>query len=111
MALGRVRSSVLDQARLVRAVASGRRRGETVRWQRAELRYVDLKTGRSLQLTTYDESRATVQNAPAGSAQAAELAASVIDLPFANWRVETTDTVLQMRVTKKGRALVHVQVL
>lgn len=111
MALGRVRSSVLDQARLVRAVASGRRRGETVPWKRAVLRYVDLKAGRSLQLTTYDESRATVQNAPAGSAQAAELTASVIDLPFANWRVETTDTVLQMRVTKKGRALVNVQVL
>ncbi len=35
----------------------------------------------------------------------------MLGLPFANWRVETTDSVLQVRVTKKRRVLVHVQVL
>ncbi|MFC7621484.1 class I SAM-dependent methyltransferase [Microlunatus sp. GCM10028923] len=110
-ALERVRSSILTPTRLRRAVAAGRRRGESVPWRRAELRYVELKSGRSLQLTTYDDSRATVQNAPARSAQAADLVDRILGLPFAHWRVETTDSVLQVRVTKKGRAMVHVQTL
>jgi SAM-dependent methyltransferase len=108
-ALERVRAAVLDPAELVRAVASGRRRGESVPWRRAELRYVSLKAGLSLQVTTYDKSRATVQNAAAGTAEATELVNSVIDLPFANWMVETTGEVIQLRVAKRGRALFHVQ--
>ena len=51
-ALARVRADLLDPERLIRAVAAGRRRGRTPRWRRAELRYVDLKAGRRLQVTT-----------------------------------------------------------
>ena len=46
---------LLDDARLVRAVASGRRHGaEPPPWRRVELRPVDLKAGRRLQVVAHD---------------------------------------------------------
>ena len=64
-ALARMRGLLLDEEVLVRAVASGRPKGERPRWRRAELRYVDLKAGRRLQVVTYDETQAfTANHAP-----------------------------------------------
>src|SRR4051812_42119865 len=57
-ALARVRELLLDESRLVRAIGSGRRRGTQPRWRRAELRYVDVKAGRRLQVTRYDDTQA-----------------------------------------------------
>ena len=57
-ALARMRSLVLDDQVLVRAVGSARQRGATPRWRRVELRYVDLKAGRHLQVTAYDDTHA-----------------------------------------------------
>ena len=57
-----MRAHLLDDQVLVRAVASGRQQGQEPRWKRVELRYVDLKAGRHLQVTAYDETQAhTVQ--------------------------------------------------
>ena len=61
-ALMRVRALVLDDATLVRAVASGRQKGETPAWKRVELRWVDLKAGRRLQVVKYDETQAHTSN-------------------------------------------------
>src|SRR4029079_8405278 len=99
-ALSRLRSAVLDDEHLVRALASGRRRGQPEpRWRRVELRYVDLKAGRHLpltaydrkpapplQLTAYDETQAHVSNPAAPRDVVDEL----LDEPYANWHVETT---------------------
>ena len=52
-ALAQVRGRLLADD-LVRAVGSGRRRGEQPRWRRVELRPVDLRAGRHLQSTAYD---------------------------------------------------------
>ena len=61
--LSRLCASILDDEHLVRALASGRRRGQAEpRWRRVELRYVDLKAGRRLQLTAYDDTQAHVSN-------------------------------------------------
>ena len=109
-ALDRVRTDLLDPERLVRAVAAGRRRGGTPRWRRAELRYVDLKAGRRLQVTTYDETQAFTANHDAAAAPAA--VAALLDEPFGNWHVTTVEqasaTETQLRVTKKGEAVVQV---
>ncbi len=105
-ALAQVSAAVLDDATLVRAVASGRRRGTQPRWRRVELRYVDVKAGRRLQVTAYDERQAHTHNHALG----ADATAALADLsaqPFGNWHVETATTTLQLRVTKKGDALVH----
>lgn len=104
-ALAGIRALLLDPETLVRAVASGRQRGRDARWRRVELRYVDLKAGRHLQVTAYDEAQAHTANHAVGEA-AAEVDALLAE-PFGNWHVETTTESHQLRVTKKGEALVH----
>nr|WP_121253460.1 SAM-dependent methyltransferase [Nocardioides ferulae] len=101
-----MRSYVLDPDVLVRAVASGRQKGEQPRWRRVELRYVDLKAGRHLQVTAYDATQAHTSNHAVGEA-AREAVDALLDEPFANWHVDTTTESHQLRVTKKLEAIVH----
>jgi len=105
-ALERVRGLLLDDQALVRGLATGRRRGTQVPFKRVELRYVDLKAGRHLQTVSYDERQAHTANAEVGTG-----AAATVDLllaqPWANWHVETTTETVQLRVTKRGEALLH----
>jgi SAM-dependent methyltransferase len=104
-ALALVRALLLDDRSLVRAVASGRRRAEHPRWRRVDLRPVDLKGGRHLQVvTTEDDAPGTANHAFGTDAEKAvdELLAE----PFGNWHVQTTSETVQLRVTKKGRAQV-----
>ena len=109
--LARMRGHLLDPEALVKAVGSGRQKGQQPRWKRVELRYVDLKAGRHLQVTAYDDTQAHTSNhpvAPAGEPSAARDAVDgLLDEPFGNWHVETTTQSHQVRVTKKLEALVH----
>ena len=105
-ALARMRGLLLDEQVLVRAVASGRQKGERPRWRRAELRYVDLKAGRQLQVVTYDETQAFTANHAPG-APARDAVDALLDEPFGNWHVDTTTETHQLRVTKKLEAVVH----
>jgi hypothetical protein len=103
-ALATLRSAILDEEHLVRALATGRRRGQSAPpWRRVELRYVDLKAGRRLQLTAYDETQAHTSN----HEDAAGIVDELLAMPFANWHVDTTTTTHQLRVTKKGQPLLH----
>jgi SAM-dependent methyltransferase len=106
-ALDRIRDLVLDSDGLIRALASGRRKGQRPQWRRVELRYVDLKAGRHLQITRYDDTQAHVANYAESTAAAAldELLAE----PFGNWHVETSAQTLQLRVTKSGDAVIGIQ--
>jgi len=103
--LTRMRGLILDDTALVKAVASGRQRGQQGPWRRAEFRYVDLKAGRHLQVTTYDDTQAHTANYAGDAAKAA--LDDLLDQPFANWHVETTTQSHQVRVTKKLEAMVH----
>ena len=104
--LNRMRTHILDPDALVRAVASGRRKGQQPRWRRVELRYVDLKAGRHLQVTAYDDQQAHTSNHLVGDA-ARDAVDDLLDEPFGNWHVDTTTELHQLRVTKKGEALLH----
>ena len=102
--LARLRSEVLDDEHLVRALATGRRRGQPApRWRRVELRYVDLKAGRHLQVTAYDDTQAHTSN----HLDPREVLDDLLDEAYAHWHVETTTQTHQLRVTKKGDALLH----
>ena len=105
-ALEEIRLSLLDEAELVRAVAAGRRRGASPTWRRVELRYVDLRAGRHLQVTAYDGTQAHTRNEPVGPAARAAVDGLLAE-PFGNWHVETPTHTMQLRVTKKGDAQVH----
>ena len=83
-----VRAALLDADGLVRAVASGRRRGAEPRWRRVELRYVDLKAGRRLQVTSYDDTQAFTANHSAD--EAGRVVDELLDEGFGSWHVETT---------------------
>jgi SAM-dependent methyltransferase len=103
--LAEVRDLLLDPA-LTRAVAAGRRRGQTPSVSRAELRPVALKGGPKLQIVTDDGSRPYTRNLSPGAEAAAAVDALLAE-PFGNWHVETAAITLQVRVTKKGDAQVH----
>ena len=101
-----MRGHLLDPDALVRAVASGRQKGQQPRWKRVELRYVDLKSGRHLQVTAYDATQAHTSNYAAGDS-ARDAVDDLLDEPFGNWHVETTTQLHQVRVTKRLEAVVH----
>ncbi|ROR89966.1 SAM-dependent methyltransferase [Nocardioides aurantiacus] len=104
--LSRLRAEILDDEHLVRALATGRRRGqEPPRFKRVELRYVDLKGGRHLQVVAYDETQAHTSN-HAGTA-AEEALDDLLGQAWGNWHVDTDQRTHQLRVTKKGEALLH----
>ena len=103
-ALAEVRELLLDPG-LVRAVAAGRRRGQTPSLVRAELRPVTLKSGPHLQIVTSDGARPHTRNVAGADAGAA--VDSLLAEPFGNWHVETGEATVQLRVTKKGDAQVH----
>ena len=105
-ALNRMRGFILDPDVLVKAVASGRQKGEQPTWRRVELRYVDLKAGRHLQITSYDATQAHTANHAVGDA-ARDAVDALLDEPFGNWHVDTTTQSHQVRVTKKLEAVVH----
>ena len=105
-ALARLRGLLLDDEVLVRAVASGRQKGRAPRWRRVELRYVDLKAGRRLQVTAYDDTQAHTSNHTPGEAAKAAVD-DLLDEAFGNWHVETSTETHQLRVTKKLDALLH----
>ncbi len=104
--LARMRSLILDEESLVRAVASGRQKGQSPRWRRVEMRYVDLKAGRHLQVTAYDDTQAHTTNHAVGEA-AKHAVDDLLDEPFGNWHLETVTETHQVRVTKKLEAMVH----
>ena len=113
-ALSRMRGHLLDPESLVRAVASGAQRGGRVPEvagrpvRRVELRYVDLKAGRHLQVTSYDDTQAHTTNVAAG--EAAKVAVDdLLDQPFGSWHVDTTTQTHQVRATKKLEAVTHTQ--
>ncbi|MBL8932095.1 MAG: SAM-dependent methyltransferase [Kineosporiaceae bacterium] len=104
-ALEALRPLLCDLDQLVRAVAAGRRRAASPAHLRADLRPVDLKTGRHLQVTTTDGRTPTTTNhGPPGMAAAVD---ALLAEPFGTWFVETLDRVVQLRVTKRGEAQVH----
>ncbi|MSX38865.1 MAG: methyltransferase, partial [Actinobacteria bacterium] len=100
-----IRAQLLDTATLVRAVGAGRRRGGASTWRRAELRPVQLKGGIRLQVTRYDDRQAHAANHDYVTAIAA--VDELLEQGFGNWHVETLTEVIQVRITKKGDALVH----
>ncbi len=106
-ALADVRALLLDPDQLVRAVASGRRRGAPdPAHVRAELRPVALKAGPRLQVVTTDGLHPITQNVEHG--RSGPVIDALLAEPFATWYIETRDAVVQLRVTKRGEAQVHV---
>lgn len=102
-----VRDLLLDTDHLVRAVASGRRRGHPYpqvgerNVRRVEVRVVDLKAGPHLQVTAYDDTQAHTSNHAIPGA-AAGIVDHLVGQAFAQWHIDTTTAEHQMQITRKG---------
>jgi len=106
-ALDDLRSLVGDGAGLVRAVATGHRRGMAAPTaERVEIHQVCLRSGPHLQAVSRTGPRVETVNAALGPA-AATLVAGLLGEPFTTWHVETATGTVELRVTKRGEAQVH----
>jgi GNAT superfamily N-acetyltransferase/SAM-dependent methyltransferase len=101
----RVRECILDGESFVRAVFSGRQSGATLEWVKVVVRPVQIKGALHWQVSCFDEAKDTTKNYT-GAEAAGEIDA-LLALPFKNIHVETTAGGLEVRITKKGQALVR----
>ncbi len=100
-----IREAVLDETNFVRATFSGRQRGQTIAWQRLELRPVEVRGKRHLQFSFFDEKQNIVKNY-AGDTAVTQLTAA-LELPFRNFHITTQKETIQINLSKKGKAIVN----
>jgi SAM-dependent methyltransferase len=92
-----------DTKSLVRVVLSGRRRNMQTAHERIDMRPVLIKDSIAIQVSHSDGRQMTTKNYEAGQAPFNELARS----GYANILLEQTHQSINVRITKKGEALVH----
>ncbi len=103
--VNRVREKILAGESLVRAVFSGRQSGSSLDWIKVVVRPVWIKGALHWQVSYFDEEKDTTKNYAAD-----DIAARVdalLELPFRNIHVGTTSGSLEIRITKRGKALLR----
>ncbi|MCB8981509.1 MAG: SAM-dependent methyltransferase [Ardenticatenaceae bacterium] len=102
-----IRDAILDETNFVRATFSGRQRGKEIRWERLELRPVEVKGQRHLQFSFFDAKQNIVKNY-LGETAVTELTAA-LDLPFRNFHIISQNETLQINLSKKGKPIINRQ--
>ena len=105
VALNEACNRIIDTSTFVRAVLSGRRRNMQVNFERIDIRLVELKEVRNLQLLQSDGRVTTTKNFLPNRALVAEL----LESGYANIMVESTSQSYSIRITKSGDAQVHLE--
>ncbi len=100
-----LRALILDEQRFVRAVFSGQqpRADAPLPWQKLVIRPVQLKRGLHWQFSYFDARQDITKNYVGDDLYAA--LDDALGLPFKHFHVITTTEDVQVRITKKGRAL------
>ena len=88
---------------LVRVILSGERRNMVPPAERIDIRPVLIKEKLMLQIASNDGRAVTTKNIDFNSTVISDL----LDSGFANILVESTDSAISIRVTKKGEAQIH----
>jgi len=101
----RVLERILAGESLVRAVFSGRQSGATLPWIKVVVRPVRIKGELHWQVSHFDEEKDITKNYAAEDV--VERIEAILALPFKNIHVETATGALDVRITKKGDALLH----
>lgn len=94
---------ITDPTRFRYAIISGRRKGFAPPFRRIDIRPVEIKGERRLQLISHDGQRDTTTNL---GVSAFDLEA-IISVGYANLRIELDTEVIQARITKRGEILIH----
>ncbi|GJM42648.1 MAG: SAM-dependent methyltransferase [Ardenticatenaceae bacterium] len=100
-----IRDAILDEANFVRASFSGRQRGKEIRWQKLELRPVELKGKLHLQFSFFDEKQNIVKNY-AGETAVTHLT-TALTLPFRNFHIIGQTETIQINLSKKGKPIIN----
>ncbi len=100
-----VKMNIMDQEKLVRATFSGSLPGQSLPWIKVVIRPVLLKDERFLQFSHFDSRKDITKNYSGGEAN--DRLDEILSLPFRNFHVETTEKVIQVNLSKRGKALVH----
>lgn len=100
-----VKNSILNEKTFISAIFSGRQRGQVVPWEKVVVRPVLVKNKRHIQISHFDSKKDITKNYTA--AQIAEKLDALLDIPFKNIHVQTSDENFQIQITKKGEAILH----
>ncbi len=100
-----IKKSILDEKRFIRAIFTGRQRGQTLAWNKLVVRPVLLKETRHIQISHFDDKKDITKNYMA--AEIGEKLDEILVLPFKNIHVQTSDEEFQIQITKKGKVIVH----
>ncbi|MFO0906739.1 MAG: hypothetical protein U0939_27285 [Pirellulales bacterium] len=87
-----------------RATFGGVLRGADSRWNRIVVRPVEIQGGRQLQFSYFDERKDVTKNAL--GAEVRRRIDEIFRIGFSAIHVETTGQTLDVRITKKGKAIV-----
>ena len=101
----KVRERALDANTFVELTMKGPVRGPEVPWRKVTVRPVLIKGRRHLQFSMFDEKRDLSKNFE--GEDAASRLDEVLAIPFSSISVRTTDSRLQVQVTKKGKVILH----
>ena len=100
-----ISENVLNSNIFVSATFSGRRRNHQVQWQKITLRPVEIKGQNLVQVMYFDGRKDIRKNYDAS--ELIEVVDGLIDGGYSNFFVRTTEEDIQIRLTKKGKAMVH----
>ena len=97
--------NILDEEHFVSATFSGRRRGEQPEWEKLSFRPVVIKDKRHLQISYWDGRQDFTKNYADDAVY--EVLRELIDAPYNNFFVRTTREDVQIRISKKGKVMLH----
>ncbi|MCB9436394.1 MAG: SAM-dependent methyltransferase [Anaerolineales bacterium] len=98
---------VIENTDLVLATFSGQQRGQTVPWKKVNLRPVHIKNQSYIQFSYFDERQNVTKNYRADGL--VDALRDLLSYSFSNFHIMTTHTDWQIRITKKGKALISQQ--
>ena len=99
-----IEASLLDEVTLVKATFSGRRRGYELPWRRVIVRPVLIRNDRYLQISYFDEKHDVTKNYVGQDAR--DKVHELLELPFSQIHVMTTEGEIQVQISRKGVARV-----
>ncbi len=99
-----IRDRILSGKSFIRAVFSGKPRGQELEWIKVIIRPVLLKGDLFLQFSYFDDQKDITKNYSGAEANAK--VDEIIQANFKNIHVETKYDIVEVRITKKGKALI-----
>lgn len=100
-----LREVVLDADHFVGATFSGQQRSQQVPWKKVTLRPIQLRGQYHLQFSYFDGRQDVTQNYRGEEAR--QELDKLLDTAFNNFHMRTTQGDIQVRITKKGKVMMH----